>query len=891
MNDKLKILLGSEDIVARNNEDLYLNINLNRSFSEYKKEKYDNDFNLSKQFDEERNLSRNFRVYGIIDSNIIDTSGVQIKVYSNSGATDMVYSTTTSSMNFNGNINVFNKKRGKYYIPLDNYSGSSIFIEFPTNNDNVATQIFEQKLIFSDFDGNFIPYGTETVEIDNLLNTIEIDNNFPFFYNKHWVKNNITIQETKYPFINFSGNNQNIFEGEVATIIVYLDKPSPFGNEKVDFVFDGGTAVASDFTVYLEGNPLQTFSDTFQLSFSIGEQVKNIKISGSSDSSVELLESYNFRLDNLIKLKSGTSLDYKIEIKNSTPRKYAYYEISGLFENRTPFLGSTAFTITNQTYATPSILRNGLYYNGLVNEFYPIDEFDLEIENLSNSTTVLFSGSNLGNAEETVWEAGETKVFNIKPQYNSSVLNEVAIYLPPSLNYVSSGNNINQLALVQSSLNQIVENISINGFKLDVPIGFYMSSIPSGQSSSYELLKKLLGSNPLNIYNSKNIFQPFTIQTNDQNYEIKLKSKSSGVRLDIDVNINKYPLSSGLPTVNLINDYSYPKQLPFVFKLLGNQNNGDVSNYKISFSKKSYKTLVINSNAAASINGQTNYLVTCLSNVLHNWDVPNDKPIAFSGNPIQANFLPSNYFLPKSNAYYQGLALLGTSQSLDMNTTNYGTSSNPVGFWTTTPISVIQKTAIDISNETVSQQTLLKINTLISATSNMPTTANTSFYSFKYRSGVSSDYTTFYWNGSGSANILTNVGGNLKVSGSTIAPRSSPGLKYEIDLGSTYAGQAIPVGPINVDYPGYNSYEINLTKFYSPYYPTTLINDNVNYQSNGVNEILLSAKSPGTPFEVIDLVNNNPNADLAIMPIVYNEINGVTPNPYSNKMGGFALTV
>lgn len=892
MDDKLKILLGSEDIVTRENEDLYLNINLNRSFSEYKKETHDNDFDLAKQFKKERDSSRNFRVYGIIDSNIVDTDGVQIRVYSDPGATNMIYSTVTSSMSFNGNLNVFNKRKGKYYIPLDNYSGSSIYIKFPSNNDNVASQIFEQKLVFYDFDGNFIPYGTETVEIDNALNTIEINNNFPFFYNKHWIKKNILIQETKYPVVNFSGSSQTIFESEVADIVVYLDKPSPFGNEKVDFVFDSGTASLSDFVVYQSDNPLQTFSSDFQISFSQGEQFKTFKVSGSSDTIVELIENYNFKLDNFIKVKSGTSLDYQIEIQNSTPRKYAIYEISGLFENRSPFLGSTAITISNQTYPTPSILRNGLYYNGLVNEFYPIDEFTLEIENTSNSTSVLPIDSNLGNAEESVWGIGEVKVFNIKPSYTTSVVNEVSIFLPPSLNYVASGVTTNPLALIQASLNQVIENISINGFKLDYPSGsYFVPSIPSGQSSSYEVMKKLLGVNSLNIYDSKNLFQPFTIQTDDQNYEIRLKSKSPGVRLDVDVNINKYPASSGVPTTTIITDYSYPKQLPFVFKLLGNQNSGDIANYKIAFSKKSYKTLTINTTASASINGQTNHLVTCLSNVLHNWDTPNNRPVAFSGNPVQANFLPSNYFLPRGEAYYQGLSLLGTHQSLNMNVTNYGTSSNPVGFWSTTPIPVIQKIASELSTETVAQHTLLKIDTPPSSMPITPTTANTNFYSFKYRSGGSGDYVTFYWNSLGSANILTNTGGNLKVSGSTITPRSSPGLKYEIDLGTVYAGQTIPVGPINVDYPGYNSYEISSTKFYSAYYPTTLSNGNINYQSNGVDEILLSAKSPGTPFEITGIVNNNPNADVVAMPIIYNEINGVTQNPYNNKMGGFALVI
>ena len=127
MDERLKILLGSEDIIARDNEDLYININLNRSFFEYKREKYDNDFDLAKQFDKERNLSRNFRIYGIVDSNVIDTNNLSIKAYYDSGTTKLASQTSTTSMNFNSSINVFNKKKGKYYISLDNYSGSSVY--------------------------------------------------------------------------------------------------------------------------------------------------------------------------------------------------------------------------------------------------------------------------------------------------------------------------------------------------------------------------------------------------------------------------------------------------------------------------------------------------------------------------------------------------------------------------------------------------------------------------------------------------------------------------------------------------------------------------------------------------------------------------------------------
>jgi hypothetical protein len=898
MDEKLKILLGSEDIIARDNEDIYLNINLNRNFYEYKKEKYDNDFDLAQQFDKERNLSRSFRLYGIVDSNVIDTNNIPIKVYSDSGTTSLVYQTNTTSMNFNESINVFNKKKGKYYISIDDYRGDSVFIKIESNNNNIATQIFEQKLVFYDFDGNFIPYGTETVEVDDNLNTIDINNNFPFFYNKHWVKKNISLQETKYSVVNFSGTNQTIYEGQTAKVAVFLDKPSPFGNEKVDFVPIGGTANLSDFSMYLDNNPSNVFSTKFQIGFSVGQQIRVVNILALPDSEAESLENYSFKLDNFIKVKSGSSMTYQVDIENSLPRKYAIYELTNLFENRTPYNGSTIPENPNTVYPIPSILRNGLYYNSLVNEFYPIDELTIQIENLSNNTCLLPIDSNLGNQDELTWSPGEVKTFNIKPQYSSSVLNEVSIYLPPSLNRVVDTSAQNgqseavELQDTQSSLEFIINSISINGFVLPFSKSsyqYYPNIIPpNGVSASYEALKLMLSESAVDVYNINNLHKPFIVNTDDSNYTITLISKSPGVRLDVDTNVKKSNLN--VATSNVLVPYSYPKQVPFSFKLLGNQNNGSTANYKISFVKKSYKTLSVSYPTPTNTLGQVNYLTTCLSDVLHNWDSKNNKPIAFSGNPIQGDFSSGAYFLNKGKAYYLGLPLLGVSNDSDANSTSYGTQTEVPAIWLPNKINVIEKTNIEISNENVSQVGLLKINTPTSSTPLVSTDVDINFYSFDYKNESSSEYLTFYWNGSNNANSISNTGNGLNVSGSTVVSRNSPGLIYEIDQGVILGNQSIPVGPVNVEYPGYNTYEIPTVKFYSPYYPTTSTDDNIKYQNNGITEILLSAKSPGVSFEIKNIINNNTKAEFVFMPIAYNEKNGVTYNPYNNNMGGFSLT-
>lgn len=895
MNDKIKILLGENDIVIRDNEDLFVNINLNRTFNEYKKEKYDNDFDLALQFKKERDLSRNFRVYGMIESNVIDTSNMLIKVYSDSGATKLISSVVTTPLGFSDNMNIFKKKRGKYYISLDNYQEKSIYIQTPSNDDNISTQLFEQKLVFYDYDNEFIPYGTETVEINDDLEVIEINNNFPFFYNKHWIKNNINLQETKYPIVSFSGSSQIVLESQLTEIVVFLDKPSPFGKEKVDFVFGSGTANNSDFITYLN-NPLNSFEGSTTLSFQKGQQYKKVFFSASTN--VETLEDFTFKLENFKKVKSGSSLVYRMEIQNGLERKFANFELTNLFENRVPFVGLTASTETPETfYSAPSVLRNGLYYNQYQNEFYPIDEVAVEITNLSNGTTILPSNSGFGNALDELWPPGASKTFTITPTYSNVEKNIVEITLPPYLNMISVGN---QTLSMEDSARYVIENISINGLRMTYISAAYIIplEVSENQSISYESIKAILNDGLFDIYRINKVHKPFIASFDDASYKITLTPKSSGTRLDVNTNINKETNINAVATSTIINSYKYPTQNPFNFTLLGNTNKGEVASYRFEFKKDGYKKLTVNSDVSTSISGQKKYLFTSLTDVLHNWDVANNRPIAFDGNPMQGNFLENTYFLQKSEIFYQGIALLNNTTSLNQNVKNltkYGSteftyeisSDEPKivdsARWFDFPLDVILSTKNTISSTDASQVILLRINTKESSN------PIENFYSFDFRVGENSEFTTFYWNGNNNAGDLFNNGSGLKISGNTQLSRTSPGLKYEFDLGGTFNSLVLPKGSLNAQYPGFKSYFVESNKFYSPYAPTKNSSNNVQYQNGGTLEILLSAKIPGTYFEITNIVNNNSNSEIIAMFVSYNEKDGITQNPYNNKMGGFSV--
>lgn len=230
MDNKIKILLPDQKGLTSENVDLFLNLDLNVHFSEFKKERFDNDFDLAAQFIKERNESRDFVIYGEIDSTVVDCNDLQIRVYSNSGHTNLLTIINSTKLSYDTD-NVFGKRKGKYYVKLRNYKHDSVYFKILSNNFSYKDQKWSQKLVFRDVDNNFVPYGTETVDINADGDTTQINNDFPFFFNKHWVRLNYNIIEEKRAKASFNVNAQNLREGDVGQVEVSLDKPSPFGLE------------------------------------------------------------------------------------------------------------------------------------------------------------------------------------------------------------------------------------------------------------------------------------------------------------------------------------------------------------------------------------------------------------------------------------------------------------------------------------------------------------------------------------------------------------------------------------------------------------------------------------------------------------------------------------
>ena len=219
MIKRKKILLGNKDIRTREIEDFQINLNLTRTYNEIVPNKFDNKFDLLKQYNKERNLSRNFRIYGTIESVFLNCDFLYLHIFSkkpeiisenmweNDGYIKTIQTNRIISNAWNP-PNIFNKKKGKYLIELENYSEFDSIYIFISGLETNYKNLFKIQLVYRyemlNIMGNkttqLIPYGKEEAVVDINGNILPISNDFDFFYNKHWVKKNINLDYKRETF-------------------------------------------------------------------------------------------------------------------------------------------------------------------------------------------------------------------------------------------------------------------------------------------------------------------------------------------------------------------------------------------------------------------------------------------------------------------------------------------------------------------------------------------------------------------------------------------------------------------------------------------------------------------------------------------------------------------
>jgi hypothetical protein len=250
MNKKQhKILLAALKNASSEDVDMFLEVDMVQSHKIMNQARYDNDFDLAAQFARERDASRDFRMYGEVSSTTIDCDNITIKVFSDENYTTEIDPIETSSVSY-GKKNVFGKTRGKYILELDRYLFDMVYFQIDSDNISYKRQRWSQRLIYYDADGNFAPYGTNTFDI-SLDNSVLIENDFPFFFNKHWIKLDYDIIEDKPAKYTWATPKTTLNEGETVDLELRLNKPSPFGNEELTLKWSDTTPFQKYYSGFL----------------------------------------------------------------------------------------------------------------------------------------------------------------------------------------------------------------------------------------------------------------------------------------------------------------------------------------------------------------------------------------------------------------------------------------------------------------------------------------------------------------------------------------------------------------------------------------------------------------------------------------------------------------
>ncbi len=319
---KIKELLPSKDYVNAKNISLFINNELSREENILKVEKADNIFDFSEKFEQERNASYKFCLYGMVESkwgdcdnlkldfrigdsttnSTINTTNFPFWLYdrssNTSGLTWSVFSKPLDSINGELSKNLYGKKKAHFFFPFEldikslTNTNKSIFVSSFNLISNLRT---EQEFPFFYFNEDGLPleYGSETAEILDNGNIIEINNDYPFFYDRHWIRRE--IEPTGPPFIFFEqdqitltegGVNDRLLENKFFDVEISLSKPpTGFEKAKLNVVYGIDENMNEYTTVTLPQDVVLNFND---IEWSQNDsQTKKIRVKITDDFYVE----------------------------------------------------------------------------------------------------------------------------------------------------------------------------------------------------------------------------------------------------------------------------------------------------------------------------------------------------------------------------------------------------------------------------------------------------------------------------------------------------------------------------------------------------------------------------------------------------------------------------
>jgi hypothetical protein len=117
--------------------------------------------------------------------------------------------------------------------------------------------------------------------------------------------------------VSFSDSSYNILEGGVGNISVSLNESSVLGIEELDLYFIGTNSQTATIgqDILFENN----FIQPLRLSWSAGEQTKFIPFTALTDSFIESVEKFYFKLDHFTNCILGANLTTEINLVSISP--------------------------------------------------------------------------------------------------------------------------------------------------------------------------------------------------------------------------------------------------------------------------------------------------------------------------------------------------------------------------------------------------------------------------------------------------------------------------------------------------------------------------------------------------------------------------------------------
>lgn len=355
-----KFVIGDKKFIGSQNEDLYIDIELMRQIETLKRDSLNNEFNFQDQYNLERNNSLKFCVYGIVESRYGNCDDLLMNITINNadtgitGSNEVIYtpyistaSTSGYSVNIisqplsNGNVlskNIYGTAKGSYFLLFEidknlftkDSRGRNITKSINIEIFNPIKELFGSftlPFLFFDEDGDQIEFGTENAEIDSNNIITEVNNNFPFFFDRHWIKFNI---EPKGPqIVSFVKENDIVLEesNSYYDFEITLEEPSKFGLEAAKIVVDYG--VDKYGIQYTSAQLALDYLFNEQIaSWAPGELIKKVTIKIEDDLLIEPeIEKVVFRIVPIsnVRISNSTNNSFTLNIESGDIPTTAYF--------------------------------------------------------------------------------------------------------------------------------------------------------------------------------------------------------------------------------------------------------------------------------------------------------------------------------------------------------------------------------------------------------------------------------------------------------------------------------------------------------------------------------------------------------------------------------------